>query len=130
MRKLFILIIFISSLMVSSMAHAEWTKVSTHSTGDVLYVDFSSIWRKGDKAYFWIINDYLKPTPWGHSSSLSYREVDCKRFTWRYLELQLYRSSMALGQPDSTEDVGIRVNWAPHLPFIETALILVCRHRA
>ena len=40
MKKLFILTTFLSSLMMSSMAHAEWTRVTEDSKGDIYYVDF------------------------------------------------------------------------------------------
>ncbi len=54
MRKLFILTIFISSLMISSMAHAEWTRVDLPNEtdlqaklagylGEAYYIDLNKI---------------------------------------------------------------------------------------
>ena len=95
MKKLLILTIFLSSLIMSSVAYAKWTEVSKNVSGDTYYVDFERIKKHDGKVYFWRLNDYLKPTKYGDISVKIYDEAECGRFRYRSLSATFYKGPMA-----------------------------------
>ena len=131
MRKLFILTILISSFMMSSIAHAEWTKVSQTVSGDKLYVDFTRIKQSNGRIYFWQLMSYSKPSQFGDQSSMVFYEVECEPFRFKYLADSYYPSPMAKGNP-STENNQPDKNWRYPKPKTssESVLKTVCNHKS
>ena len=129
MRKLFILTTFICSLMMSSMAHAEWTKVTENDTGDSSYVDFERIRKHNGKVYFWRMSDYLKPTKRGVLSGKIYHEAECDQFRLRYLSGTFYKSPMGEGAINSSVNTPQK-GWTypPPESVFEVILKAVCNH--
>ena len=52
MKKLFILATFLSSLVMSSVVNAEWTKVGGMDGGTTHYVDFDRTKKFNGKVYY------------------------------------------------------------------------------
>ena len=60
MKPLLILAMLISSLFITSVANAEWTKVvKGKNNGATIYIDFDRIRKTGIKTYFWKLVDYM-----------------------------------------------------------------------
>jgi hypothetical protein len=130
MRKLFILTTFICSFMMSSVANAEWTKITASRTGDTHYVDFDRIKRHDDKVYYWRLNDYLKPTSSGTLSYKAYYEAECGRFRLKFLTDSYYPTPMADGLPSFTNNTPDK-DWHYPDPDSMSAITLkaVCNHK-
>ncbi|MDC0400395.1 hypothetical protein OAN59_11935 [Alphaproteobacteria bacterium] len=128
MRKLFILTIFISSLMMTSMAHAEWTKVVVTKKGYTHYVDFERIRKHDGKVYYWELIDLLKPHASGVISAKLYTEVECGRFGYRWLKFTLYKGPMASGKIYSSLNTPQKDwNYPPPNTGTEVVLEAVCK---
>jgi len=98
MRQLLILITFISSLIVSSVAHAEWTKVEESDIGDISYVDFERIKKHNGKIYYWLLTDYSKSLGYGIFSFKGYAQAECGRLRYRYINQTYYKGPMGSGK--------------------------------
>ena len=99
--KILILILLFSTVMFSSSSYAEWTKVSENVDGDTYYVDFERIRKHDGYVYYWLLGDYLKPTPQGHFSGIIYTQVDCKLFGYKNLSGIFYKEPMGGGTGDT-----------------------------
>ena len=77
MRKLLILITFVSSLILlpTTSSYADWTKVAENVTGDSYYIDFERVRKNKGLVYYWQLANYLKPTQDGTFSAKSYKEA-------------------------------------------------------
>ncbi len=60
MQKPFMILIFLSCMVISSVAYAGWTKVTTDTSGVSIYIDFDRISKTGIKTYFWKLVDFPK----------------------------------------------------------------------
>ena len=131
MKKLLILTTFLSSLMMSSVANAEWTKVIEGVDGSTFYVDLERIKKHSGKVYFWWISDYGTPRKSGSISSKSYNEAECDRFRTRTLDYTYYRGPMGNGKINSSND-NPEENWLyPHPnSTLEHILKAVCNHKS
>jgi hypothetical protein len=98
MRKLLILTIFLSSLMMTSVAYAKWTKVAKGVvSGSTFYVDLERIKTHSGRVYYWFLADYLKPTKYGDISFTAYNEAECSQFRFRWLNASFYKGPMGSG---------------------------------
>ena len=86
-----------STVMVSSLSYAKWTKENKSMSGATLYVNYEKIRKQGGYLYFWQLQDYLKPTKYGILSRKIYNQVDCKLFRYRSLSSVVYKKPMGLG---------------------------------
>ena len=128
MRKLtLILTTLIFSVMFSSTSFAEWKKVGENVRG-TFYVDFERIKKHDGYVYFWELQDFLKPTPYGDLSGKAYRQGDCKKFRYKYLSLTFHKEPMGggTGEIDNTLDKEWR--YPPPDTVIETILKSVCQY--
>ena len=66
MKKLFLILILLFSVMFSSLSYAEWTKVGVGGDGNTYYIDFERIKKHGGYVYWWDLNDLLKPDKDGY----------------------------------------------------------------
>ena len=83
--------------MFSSVSFGEWTKVGESVTGDTFYVDLERMRIHDGYRYIWDLNDSLEPNEWGYLSSKTYRQVDCKKFKIKFLQLIVYEQPMGEG---------------------------------
>ena len=103
MRKLLILITFVSSLiLLPSTSYADWKIVSKSVDGDNFYVDFERIKKHKGLVYYWALTDYLKPDMFGDLSGKGYVEADCVRFRSKYLTSSFHTKPMGEGTPSTT----------------------------
>jgi hypothetical protein len=98
MKELLILTTFLSSLIISSVANAGWTKVSKDAEGNIWYVGLERIKKHDGKIYFWYLTDWLKPNEYGDLSFKMYAEAECERFRFRILSATAYKAPMGEGQ--------------------------------
>lgn len=129
MKKLLILVTLISSFMISSVAHADWTKVSENMMGAIFYIDLERIRKRDGRVYYWALVDNLKPTKYGDFSWKSYNEAECGRFKYRVLTRQYYTEPMGEGTP-SAIDKNQRDWTYPSPNAVDEAILkLVCNHK-
>ena len=105
MQKPLMILIFLSCMVISSVAYAGWTKVTTTTNGVSIYIDFDRIRKTGIKTYFWKLVDYPKPKKMAGSlmfSNTEYLEAECGSFRSRYLVANVYPTPMAKGKPYET----------------------------
>ncbi len=129
MKKLFMLTAFICSVMLSPVAHAEWTLVGLNTKG-IKYVDFERIIKQDGKVYFWALDDFLKPNKHGVVSIKLYHEAECSRFRYRRLSVAAYDSQMGKGKLIASSDKPDK-DW--HYPIPDSVgdslLLAVCNHK-
>ena len=131
MKKLLILTTFLSSLIMTSVANAEWTKLSKDTNGNTFYVDLERIKKHDGKVYFWFLADMLKPSQTGTISYIAYSEAECGRFRWKDLTFQYYNSPMASGKISSSRNSPDK-DWRYPNPnsVYEFTLNVVCNHKS
>jgi len=133
MRKLFILTIFICSFMMSSLAHAEWTKVAESAiNNDIYYVDFDRIRKHEGRVYYWSLVSHVKPKKYVIAWALSakvYYEAECGRFRERLLEFAIHPDKMGWDRVIHRIDNPPRV-WSYPSPnsVSERTLKIVCNY--
>jgi len=131
MKKLLILTTFLSSLIMSSVAHAKWTKVTEGESGSTFYVDLERIKKHSGKVYFWSLDDYGTPTEYGSISAKSYNEVECGSFRSRTLNYKYYTGPMGSGTINSSNKTPAK-DWSYPEPYSvhEHILKAVCNHKS
>jgi hypothetical protein len=114
---------------MTSIAHAEWTKVNNSVNGDTIYVDLERIKKHDGKFYYWFLAE-VKPNEHGIVSFTTYTEAECGRFRYRDLTSTYYEGPMGSGT------IILDVNtpekeWRYPKPntSAEFALKSVCKHK-
>ena len=131
MRKILILITFISSLIGSSVAYAKWTKVAEDAVEDgSYYVDLERIKRHEGKVYYWQLSDFSKPTKTGMISYKVYTEAECGLLRRRWLNFTTYKGRMGSGKVSSRSTTPQK-DWTYPAPDTNDEAILkaVCNHK-
>ena len=132
MRKLLILITFVSSLILlpTTSSYADWTKVAENVTGDSYYIDFERVRKHKGLVYYWQLANYLKPTQDGTFSAKSYKEADCVRFRHKYLNISFHPKPMGEGTASETFNPP-DAEWRYPSPNSSAEAILkaVCNHK-
>ena len=97
MKKLLVLLL----LMVSTNVFAEWTRVNGSTDGNVIvYVDYGTIRRKGNKVKMWSLFDYKKVQIVANTrylSDLTRYEYACEEETTRVLDFYWHSRNMRSG---------------------------------
>ena len=127
-KQLILLATLLVSLMVSPVAHADWTWMG-YATGNSLYVDFEKIRRANGRVYYWMLMDYLEPEKDVHSTKV-YFEAECGQFRQKLLSSSFYSSAGGLGKPISTNNIPDK-QWMYPRPKSATEVILdkVCNYK-
>ena len=128
MKKLLILTTFLSSLMMTSVANAEWTKVAGNVNAS-FYLDFERVRKHDGKIFYWELIDLKKPSENGNLSFKVYSEAECGAFRSRYLSHTSYKGPMGAGE--SLLDNNQTKNWYYPSPNSTNELVLkiVCNHK-
>ena len=118
------------SLMFASPSYSEWTKVSNNVDGTNFYVDFERIRKHDGYVYFWLLTDYLKPSPYGDFSSKTYLQGDCKLFRKKTLSYSFHKEPMGRGAGRVEEPIKSLQVWQYPQPksSMETIVKSVCNH--
>ena len=96
MRKLTLILSLMFIVTLSSPSYAKWTKVDEGLSD--FYVDFERIRKVDGYVYFWMLIDYLKPSPSGDLSAKVYKQGDCKLFREKILNYSTHREPMGGGK--------------------------------
>ena len=95
--KTFIILILITLIPQISNADFNWKKIGKNVSGSVFFVDKSSIKRKSDIIYFYLLVDYVKPTD-NVLSVKTYIEGNCNKYIYRFLKDIYYDEPMGNGR--------------------------------
>ena len=115
--------------MFSSSSYAGWTAVTLDINGATYYVDFERIRKHDGYVYWWLLEDYLKPSEWkdlGYLSLKSYQQGDCKLFRYKNLSWSTHKEPMGVGTGDTGNVPDKEWNYPSPNSVGETVLQSVC----
>ena len=96
---------FLILIFINSISHAEWTLVEHNKNGgNKWYVDFDSIEKKGKYTFYFELHDFGKKDEYGDMSAVNYKQVDCLKLGYKYLEDTYYSGPMASGNINAFYD--------------------------
>lgn len=102
--KLFVIFsLFVSCTKVS----AEWTEVVTSESGDIHYMDFSTIKKTGRSVRIWQMTDFKKKKLKGVQSFQSIVEHDCQENRSKNIQSIAFSGKMGKGKIIATFDEDI-----------------------
>ena len=130
MKKLLVLPIIFLSLVMSSVAYAEWILVTTDKLLTNYYVDYKRIRKHDGKVYYWELGELLRTDQNGMRSAIIYIEAECGRFRFRYLNQTYYNDMMGSGEvlfSNNTSDK--EWNYPPPNSPRDTILEFVCKFK-
>ena len=109
------ILVSLFSLIVSFNAYGEWTRVASNTSGDNwhLDLDISSIKQIDGYVYYWVWEEYLKPTSSGNLGFIVYQQSDCKLGRTNALSVIAYKNPRLKGQG---EPYNPPENWVYHTP--------------
>ena len=115
---------------MSSVAYAEWTKVSESENGPTYYIDLERIAKYSGKIYYWELADPIPYPKYGNLSSKIYIEAECGRSRYRWLNRAYYAGPMASGKIVASSDTPDK-DWDYPKPnsVSEAALKAACNHK-
>tara|TARA_B100000900_G_scaffold328069_1_gene288281 strand:+ start:70 stop:459 length:390 start_codon:yes stop_codon:yes gene_type:complete len=96
-NKIFIILILIILTPQISNADFNWKKIGKNVSGSVFFVDKSSIKRKSDTVFFYLLVDYAKPSD-NVLSVKTYIEGNCNKSIFRFLKDMYYDEPMGNGR--------------------------------
>ncbi len=101
MKKLTILLF---SILISFNSYGEWVEIGKSVDGDTYYIDTDTIKEHNGYVYWWVLNDYLKPSESGGMSLKTYSQGDCVVNRFKWLTLVEYKQPMGEGSgtPDNS----------------------------
>ena len=70
-------VLFFFTFSCCSPARAEWTELGYNNLGTIFYLDFSEIKLRGNYVYYWLLSDFIDPSPHGDFSAKILYELDC-----------------------------------------------------
>ena len=99
-------IIQVSILMfISSVSYAEWILVEHNKNkGNKWYVDFESIEKKGKYIFYFELHDFGEKDNNGDMSAVNYKQVDCQKLGYKFIEDTYYSGPMASGSINAFYD--------------------------
>ena len=89
---------------INCYAEYEWEKIAEAKSGDVYYIDLSTIKKVGDNIFFLRLKDYIKPDKFGDLSNMIYGEVNCSNFDFKYYKDFYFSEPMGNGEPSTVYD--------------------------
>lgn len=119
---LLIFTLLVSTLMFSTPSYGEWTKLFKTVNGNIFYVDFERIRKHDGYIYYWLLQDYLKPTKFGDLSATFYQQGDCKLFRNKILTDSYYKNPMGAGTSSTSNKP--EKNWTYPSPNSLNEIIL------
>ena len=94
-RELWLIFIFVTSI---DNSYAEWNGLTLNKDKSVnIWVESSSMQRRGDYVFAWIIYDRVEPGEDGAMSSKALNQYDCEERRTRTWKQSFYSKSMAGG---------------------------------
>ena len=128
------------AFLISAKAHAEWSILTVNLDKTVtIWIDSSSLQRRDDYVFAWVIYDRENAAEDGAMSSKALNQYDCANRQARTWQQSIYTKSMAGGEPmpprgktqcEASDSQEIRLNeecvqtWKPVFPRTTGADIL------
>ena len=84
-------------MMFSSPSYAEWIRVGEDIEGNIFYVDAATIKKQNGYIYWWVLQDWLKPTQNGMFSGQIYFQGSCSAFRYRIFSDRYFNQPMGRG---------------------------------
>ena len=78
---------WISLLLMTNPAYAEWTKVGENLNGTAYFVDMTTLESIGQFRKIWELETYRNPNKLGISSLKIRKEYDCKKQVFHYVKI-------------------------------------------
>ena len=130
MKKLILIwTLSFSILMFSSPSYAEWTEVGENVRGDIFYVDFERVRKRGEFFYYWDLGDYQIPTgDFKNLSVVNYNQVDCELMRRKNLTQTQYKGKMGTGAMRTNNTPDENWTYPPPDSLMEIILKKVCNH--
>ena len=123
--------IFLSLLLITTNAYAEWTLYSLDSKGNVRFYDKSSVKRNGDKVRVWM---YLNVPPDDKESKSvnmaslrSLEEIDCVNETTKTLSFQTFTKQNLEGDSRDMTNPNPTIDYIVPESVSVTLMKLVCK---
>jgi len=107
MKKLTIILF---SILISFNSYGEWTEVA-ESDSSTAYTDIGTIKERNGYAYWWELNNYLKPSKYGDMSSIKYVQVDCAMNRYKILSISYYKRHMGEGTAETAPISTLDKEW-------------------
>ena len=105
--KILIISIFLYIFSIANcFADFNWKKIGSNTSGDVSFVDLTSIKKVGNNAFYFRLMDYIKPSDQGDLSSKVYFEVNCLDLSYRYIKDFYYKEPMGNGEHQVFDEIG------------------------
>ena len=105
--KILIISIFLYIFSIANcFADFNWKKIGSNTSGDVSFVDLTSIKKVGNNAFYFRLLDYIKPSDQGDLSSKVYFEVNCLDLSYRYIKDFYYKEPMGNGEHQVFDEIG------------------------
>ena len=101
------ILIFLTLLILSNHAFAEWVRFASLPNGNVFYMETGALYRNGDYVKAFIIENKSQLDKFGDRSNKQLIEVDCRGFRTRSLSFASFEGNMATGRQkgyDSTTE--------------------------
>ena len=114
--------------MFSSTSFAGWKKVHEDVRGTTFYVDFERIKKHDGYVYYWELGDWLKPDEDGDLSGKIYKQVDCKKFRYKFLSGSFHKEPMGGGTGETLNTPDKDWNYPPPDSSGEIILKTVCQY--
>ena len=98
--------------------------------GTTFYVDFERIKKHDGYVYYWELGDWLKPDEDGDLSGKIYKQVDCKKFRYKFLSGSFHKEPMGGGTGEVSEPPAKDKGWKypPPKTALGTVLKTVCQY--
>ena len=132
MKKILIIFIFITSLIISSISFADWEKVGRNIEGDQYFINFIEVRKHGEYVYYWELTNYIEPSSQGDLSHKMYIKAYCNLFRKKWLSSSFHKEPMGKGSGNIIDPSkhGKFGSWAydPPNSIGYTVLKSVCKH--
>ena len=81
-----------------SYSSDDWIKYGLSTQGNTFY--YKNVKKHDEYIYVERMIDYLKPTKTGMMCNWDYRQIDCRNYSWKYLNFQSYQRPLCKGKPN------------------------------
>jgi hypothetical protein len=129
MKKITLLLVIIFTVLFSTTSWGEWEPISVNGSGDTLYFDKDRVRKSGKYLYFWELQDYKKPNPYGNLSTTSYVQLDCSIFRFKWLKFKSYKKSMGEGNTDIDVTPPDKWSYPPPKSMVDIMYTYICEEQ-
>ena len=114
-------------MMLPFTSFADWVKIAENINSDKYFINFDKIREKNGFKYFWILSDLKNADSDGEISYLTYYQVDCGVFRYKWLKSHHYILPMGKGKISSSSNKPTEWRFPPPGNSNEKILEVACR---